>query len=142
MDIRPATAADQQTINHIIHDAHINPMDLDWRRFVVAEEDGRIAGVGQIKVHSDGSRELASIAVIPPRRGQGIAGEIIRTLMAKEDGTLYLTCRDSLESFYVRFGFRVITPKEMTPYFRRLHRLGSLFLSLAGRRERLLVMKR
>lgn len=142
MNIRAATAADQSTIHRIIHNANINPMSLDWQRFVVAEEDGLVAGVGQVKEHSDGSRELASIAVIPERRGRGIAGEIIRTLLAQEDGTLYLTCRNSLENFYTRYGFHSIPPQEMTPYFRRLYRLGSALMKIAGGRERLIVMKR
>ena len=144
MNIRAATAADQSTIHRIIHDANINPMSLDWRRFVVAEaeEDGRVIGVGQVKEHSDGSRELASIAVIPEWRGRGIADEIIRALLKQQDGTVYLTCRDSLESFYTRYGFYSIPPQEMTPYFRRLYRLGGALMKIAGGRERLIVMKR
>lgn len=142
MNIRAATAADQSTIHRIIHDANINPMSLEWHHFIVAEEDGGVTGVGQVKQHSDGSRELASIAVIPERRGHGIAGEIIRTLLAQENGTLYLTCRNSLEDFYVRFGFRSIPPEEMTPYFRRLYRLGNALMKIGGGRQRLIVMKR
>jgi N-acetylglutamate synthase-like GNAT family acetyltransferase len=144
MNIRAATASDQSTIHRIIHDANINPMSLDWRRFVLAEaeEDGRVVGVGQVKEHSDGSRELASIAVIPEWRGRGIAGEIIRALLEQQDGTLYLTCRNSLESFYTRYGFYSISPQEMTPYFRRLYRLGGALMKIAGGRERLIVMKR
>jgi len=152
--IRPATQADQKTIERIIRDANINPMSLDWRRFVVAEEDGdpepcpeqsrrgsrRIIGVGQIKPHDDGSRELASIAVIPERQRQGIASEIIRALLAKEQGDLYLICRDELESLYARFSFYRIDPKEMTPYFRTIIRVVNIFARVAGRRG--IVMKR
>jgi N-acetylglutamate synthase-like GNAT family acetyltransferase len=152
--ISPATQSDQKTIERIIRDANINPMSLDWRRFLVAEEvgdpepcpeqsrrgSGRIVGVGQIKPHDDGSRELASIAVIPERQRQGIASEIIRALLANESGDLYLICRDELESFYVRFGFRKVGQTEMTPYFRKIIRVVNIFARVAGRRG--IVMKR
>ena len=140
MNIRPATQADQKTIERIIRDAGINPMSLDWRRFVVAEDDDAIIGVGQIKPHDDGSRELASIAVIPERQRQGIASEIIRALLANEQGDLYLICRDELESFYARFGFYRIDSKEMPPYFRTIIRVVNIFARVAGRRG--IVMKR
>jgi N-acetylglutamate synthase-like GNAT family acetyltransferase len=128
MRLRSATQADQPTIIRIVRDAQINPLDLDWRRFVVAEDDGRVVGVGQTKSHSDGSRELASIAVIPERRGQGIGGEIIRHLLAKENGDVYLTCRSQLEAYYTRFGFRRIERDAMTPYFRRITRVAGLLM--------------
>jgi N-acetylglutamate synthase-like GNAT family acetyltransferase len=149
--IRPAQAEDQKAIERIIHDAGINPMSLDWHRFVIAEEDadpkgfakpfGSIIGIGQIKPHGDGSRELASIAVIPSRRGQGIGSEIIRALLAQEQGTLYLTCREQLEAYYTRFGFRRVPRDEMTPYFRRIVRVVNIFSPLM-RGVRIIVMKR
>ncbi len=129
IQIRPARESEQKEIERIVRAAHINPMDLDWRRFAVAEEDGRIIGVGQVKPHRDGSRELASIAVIPGRHGQGIGSEIIRALLSKESATLYLMCRNGLETYYARFGFRRLKPDEMTPYFRKMHRLANSFLA-------------
>jgi N-acetylglutamate synthase-like GNAT family acetyltransferase len=118
--IRVASAADQPAIRRIVRDANINPFSLDWRRFLVAERDGRIIGVGQVKPHGDGSRELASIAVLPDWRGRGIASAVIQALLARESGPLYLTCRSPLESFYLRFGFQRIERDEMSPYFRRI----------------------
>lgn len=129
--IRAATAADQPAIQQIVRRARINPIGIDWRRFLVAEADGVIVGIGQVKPHRDGSRELASIAVVPERRRQGIASQIIRALIAREQGVLYLTCRAELEPFYMRFGFRRIQKDEMLPYFRRiafLLRLGHVIV--------------
>ncbi|MDE3089718.1 MAG: GNAT family N-acetyltransferase [Chloroflexota bacterium] len=151
MNIRPAAASDQPAITRIIRDAKINPMSLDWHRFIVAEEDeppagsgicGRIVGIGQIKVHGDGSRELASIAVISERRRQGIGSTVIRALLAHETGALYLTCRQPLETYYARFGFRRIAREEMPPYFRRIIRLANLFTALSRGGVRIIVMKR
>jgi N-acetylglutamate synthase-like GNAT family acetyltransferase len=141
MHIRPATATDQKTIERLIHDAGINPMSLDWHRFIIAEDDGAVVGVGQIKPHGDGSRELASIAVIPSRRGQGVGSAIIRTLLAQEPGTLYLTCREQLEAYYSRFGFHRVARNEMPPYFRRIIRVVNIFSPIL-RGVRIIVMRR
>jgi len=142
MEIRPAIQSDQKTIEQLIHDVGINPMSLDWHRFVIADDDGKTIGIGQVKQHGDGSRELASIAVIPERQKQGIASEIIRQLLTKESGAVYLTCRNQLETFYTRFGFRRIDRAEMTPYFRRIIRLANIFMPLMRGGVRILVMKR
>jgi N-acetylglutamate synthase-like GNAT family acetyltransferase len=142
MHIRPALATDQATIQRIVRAAHINPMGLDWRRFFVAEKDGQVIGTGQIKTHGDGSRELASVAVIPQYRQRGIASAIIRELLARESGKVYLFCRPPLESFYQPFGFRRIGRAEMPPYFRRMYGVASAFWTLARSPVQVIVMKR
>jgi amino-acid N-acetyltransferase len=118
--LRPATAADQAEITRIVRSSNINPFGLRWPRFLVAEDQGRIAGVGQVKQHGDASRELASIAVIPAYQRTGVATAVINALLAREAGALYLTCRHQLEPFYNRFGFVTVGREEMTPYFRRI----------------------
>ena len=145
--IRRATAADQPAITAIVRAAGINPLDLHWPRFLVAETDLplRVVGVAQIKPHRDGSRELASLAVVPDRRGEGIGGALIRALLATEPGTLHLMCRDQLEGYYARFGFRALRPAEMPPYFRRITRMAGVFFALAalfGEARRITVMRR
>lgn len=143
MRLRAATAADQPTISQMVRAAGINPMDLKWRNFVVAEDEatGQVIGLGQIKRHRDGSAELASIVTAPERRGQGVASQVIRHLLASHTGELYLTCVDRLGPFYERFGFVAVDRAEMPPYFRRLERVAQAlhFLDHAGRR--LLVMR-
>ena len=116
--IRPARVNEQWTIRRIVWQARINPIDLEWRRFLVVEIEGNIVGVGQVKAHRDGSRELASIAVIPSCQGQGNGSNLVRALMARELDTLFLTCRAPLETYYARFGFRRATVQELPPYFR------------------------
>lgn len=118
--IRPAVAADQQAIRKIVRAAGLIPTGLDWTRFLVADEGGRIVGIGQVKPHRDGSRELASIAVIPERQGQGIGTRVIQALLAREAGPLYLLCEGRNETYYARFGFQRLAPRDMPPYFRRL----------------------
>jgi amino-acid N-acetyltransferase len=141
ISLRPATQADDAAIKALIRSAQINPMDLDWRRFLLAvTQEGEMVGCGQVKPHSDGTRELASIAVRPAWRGRGVARLIIEQLLAESPRPLYLTCASRLGPFYEKFGFRAVSESEMTPYFRRLSRLATAFMKMA-RGQTLLVMK-
>ena len=141
--LRPARLEDARRIRQIIYQVQINPMGLDWQRFILAvDEQDRLIGCGQVKPHRDGSLELASIAVLPDWRGQGIARQIIERLLADHQGTLFLTCRASLGSFYQKFGFRPLLFEEMPPYFKRLSRLAGVFGLLGPPHAGLLVMKR
>jgi N-acetylglutamate synthase-like GNAT family acetyltransferase len=140
LTIRTATEADQPAIVLLIKEANINRMSLKWPNFLVAEDEGAIVGLGQVKQHGDGSRELASIAVVPARQGQGIGSAIINTLLEREPGVLYLTCRSQLEHYYERFGFHTLGATKYPPYFKRMiplvNSIGRLF------RLRILVMRR
>ncbi len=142
--VRPATAADQGTITAIVRAAQINPMDLKWSNFALAVDDASsaVVGTGQIKRHGDGSRELASIATIPDYQHRGVAHQVINHLLAQHPGVLYLTCVDTMGSFYEQFGFRGLGEAELTPYFRRLARVAATFQFLTNAGRRLLVMKR
>ena len=115
-------------------------MSVNWPNFVVAEDGAVIVGIGQVKAHGDGSRELASIAVIPVRQSQGIGGAIISTLLAREDGVLHLTCRSQLQGYYERFGFRRLEPAEFPLYFRRMIPFINVVARLIG--TQILVMRR
>lgn len=142
--LRPAQAPDFPAIQTIIRNAHINPMGLKWDRFLVAvNQENRVIGCGQIKPHSDGSFELASIAVKPAWRGQGAARAIIERLISSHRGDLYLTCRASLGALYEKFGFsRITNPEAMPGYFRRVLRLFKVFKFFTSSQEDLWVMKR
>ena len=143
--IRSASAADQPAISAIVRAARINPCDLDWRRFLVAEEDGRVVGVGQVKPHDDGSRELASLAVVPERQAQGIGGALVHALLAREPGPIDLMCMEPLEPYYQRFGFRRLARTEMPPSLRMVGWIAPAFAfisSLFGKQSQPIVMRR
>jgi N-acetylglutamate synthase-like GNAT family acetyltransferase len=126
--IRPALESEHPRIKALIYAAKINPMNLDWRRFIVAvTPDGDLIGCGQVKPHRDGSLELASIAVGAEWRRRGIARAIIEALLTAHPGELYLTCRSHLGSFYEKFGFQIIEEAQMPPYFRKISRLARMF---------------
>lgn len=140
--MRTAAAADQPVIRGLIRRVRINPMGLDWHRFVVIEDQGGgIVACGQVKPHGDGARELASLAVTKSWRGRGLARAIIEHLKRRAGPPLWLTCREGLVPMYVRFGFvRVTAREEMTPYFRRLDRLARQILRLLRPGEGLAIM--
>jgi N-acetylglutamate synthase-like GNAT family acetyltransferase len=145
--IRPATQADQPAITAMVRAAGINPLNLHWPRFRVAEDAGRVVGVAQIKTHGDASRELASLAVAPDRQGEGIGAALIQHLLAQPEGQppLYLMCRNELEGYYTRFGFRRVERGEMPPYFRRMTRVAAVFMAIAalfGEQRHVIVMRR
>lgn len=141
--LRPALEADSPAIKAIIHAVRINPMDLDWRRFLVATSlEGEIIACGQIKPHRDGTHELASIAVVPAWRGRGVAREIIESLAASHPEVLYLTCRLHLGPFYEKFGFHAIDKDQMPPHFRRIWGFTRWLAALHLLEEDLLVMRK
>ena len=120
----------------------INPMALDWKRFVVAVNDkDEMIACGQIKPHGKDILELASIAVVPEYRQQGIARAIIEHLMQDSPRPLYLTCVSTLEPFYQKFGFVSLSYDEMPRYYQRLSKLAVAFMNLAHRDRHLSVMK-
>jgi N-acetylglutamate synthase-like GNAT family acetyltransferase len=133
--IRSATEADQPAITALVRAAGLNPFNLDWPRFRVVEDAGRVVGAAQIKTHGDASRELASLAVVPDRQGEGIGGALIEHWLVQPAGRspLYLMCAAPLENFYTRFGFRQIPPAEMPPYFHRITRLANALSWIVAR---------
>ena len=119
-------------------------MGLDWKRFVVAINDqDEMIGCGQLKPHGAQADilELASLAVYPEHRGKGVAGAIIKQLLADSPRPLYLMCESSRGSLYEKFGFRVISYEEMPRYFQRISKLAGLATTLLQRNQRLLIMK-
>ncbi|RPI90786.1 MAG: GNAT family N-acetyltransferase [Chloroflexi bacterium] len=140
--IRLARETDAVPIRDLIHLVGINPMGLDWKRFVVAVNDpDEMIGCGQLKPHGQEVLELASIAVYPEYQGKGVARLIIEHLLKDSPRPLYLMCQSSLGSFYEKFGFRAIPYEEMPRYFQRMSKLAGLATTLARREERLLIMK-
>jgi ribosomal protein S18 acetylase RimI-like enzyme len=133
---------DAAQIRSLIHLVGINPMGLDWRRFVLAvDEQDQMLGCGQIKPHGHDLLELASIAVYPEHQGKGIGSAMIEQLLQDSGRPLYLMCESSNGPLYEKFGFREISYDEMPRYYQRISRVAGLVTTLAKREERLLIMK-
>lgn len=139
---RAATQDDADDIKALIHLVRINPMNLDWRRFLIASHADRgPVACAQIKPHTDGTQEFASLAVHPDFRGHGLARQIVERLLADAPRPLYLTCISNLEPLYKKFGFRALAKEELTPYFRRVQAFAGTMLHLFANGESLLVMR-
>jgi N-acetylglutamate synthase-like GNAT family acetyltransferase len=142
ISLRPATKAEFSEIKVLIRQVGINPLGLDWRRFTVAVDgSGQMIACGQMKPVRGDLMELASLAVRPAYRHQGIARALIEHLLTDTFRPVFLTCRSGLGAFYEKFGFRALQLEEMPRYYRRLQRLTNMFLKFAHKGETLLVMK-
>jgi N-acetylglutamate synthase-like GNAT family acetyltransferase len=140
--LRPARETESARIKALIHLVGINPMDLDWKRFIVAVDDqDDLIGCGQLKPHGKDILELASLAVYPEHQRKGVASALIQYLLKYSPRPLYLMCESSLGALYEKFGFREIQYEDMPRYFQRISKLAGLVTTLASREERLLVMK-
>jgi N-acetylglutamate synthase-like GNAT family acetyltransferase len=137
-----AVEGDDAVIHSLIRAAHINPLGIEWQRFLVARgAAGEVVGCAQVKPHRDGARELASIVTVESWRGRGVATALIRRWMEDAGPPLWLTCRSGLVPFYTRFGFRDVEPQEpQHKYFRRIRRVAATLALLASLGERLAVM--
>ena len=130
--IRAAVAADSPAIRRIVYAARLNPLDLDWRRFLVAERAGRIVGTLQVRRHDDGTRELASLAVVRGAQATGLGAALIAALRERESPPLYLYCAPRLVGYYERFGFRPVAIRDLPPGLRVPGQLACA-IALVGR---------
>jgi len=141
--VQQARAQDQGPIRSLVWGAKLNPLNLNWERFVVAvDATDKVIGCGQVKVHSDGSHELASLVVASAWRRRGVARHIIERLLMQNPRTLYLMCRSGLGSFYIRFNFRAIEEAQMPVYFLRISRVFRWLRKLRVSNQSLLVMRK
>ena len=128
--IRPARQEDQETIVSFIRQAKLNPRNLHWQHFLVAENDGEIVGIRQVKVYSQGTREVASGFVLPQYRRQGISARLMKALLAREAGPLYTMVNEKRSSYYEQFGFRRVDVSQLPPDFRKEYRIGRIVTTL------------
>lgn len=138
ISIRRALEADQTTIVSLIRQAKINPRNLHWQNFLVAEENGQVVGIRQVKVHSQGTREVASEFVLPEYRRQGISARLMNALLARETGPLYTMVNEKRASYYEQFGVRREDVDQLPSDFRKEYRIGRIVTTLMSifRRER------
>jgi N-acetylglutamate synthase-like GNAT family acetyltransferase len=113
--IRPATAADAETIKRMVRAEHLDPNAIDWRYFLVLEvvEDDAptIASIGMVRPEGD-IHEIDSVTTRPAYRNHGYAAAVVRALMERAPHPLYLLAESDLVPYYERLGFRVLTPEK------------------------------
>lgn len=140
--IRPALESEFTQIKALINLVGNNPSGLDWKRFIVGvNNEEKVIACGQLKPHSGGILELASISTHPDCERKGIASAIIVELLKTPARPLYLMCMEHNGSLYERFGFRIIDENEMPKYFRRMKNLFKVADVVMQSGEDLLIMK-
>jgi N-acetylglutamate synthase-like GNAT family acetyltransferase len=130
IQIRPAHQEEQETIVKLIHEARISPRNLHWQNFLVAEDNGKIVGIRQVKVHAQGTREVGSGYVLPEYRHHGISARLMNEILSRERGTLYLMCRDRWMFYYEQFGFHRVSADQLPADFRKEYRIGRFITSI------------
>ena len=140
--IRPARPEDQETIVSFIRQAKLNPRNLHWERFLVAEENGKTVGIRQVKVYAQGTREIASGFVLPEYRRQGISARLMQELLSREKGPLYTMVNEKRAPYYEQFGFHRVDVHQLPADFRREYRIGRVVTSLMSllRKERVRII--
>ena len=136
--IRSATSDDAATIKRMVYSARLDPTSLKWHNFLLAEYEGHVVGIGQIKPYP-GCEELGSLVTRRKYQGQGIAARLIEALESRAGRPLYLLCASNMEGFYQRFGYETINWWQAPPFL-KLKLLPTLLYRLLG--IRVLVMRK
>jgi N-acetylglutamate synthase-like GNAT family acetyltransferase len=135
--LRRARADDQPIIRAMVRRAGLNPINVRWPNFWVAEAamDAQqlIVGVAQLRPHANGIRELASLAVAPEWQHRGIGAQLTRQLLDGQRGPIYLFCQSGLAGYYARFGFHLVTRRELPAPLARMHRLVGVLVWMEAR---------
>jgi N-acetylglutamate synthase-like GNAT family acetyltransferase len=146
ISIRHAVEEDQQTIVLFVRQAKINPRNLHWENFLVAEEENKIVGIRQVKVHAQGTREVASGFVLPEYRRQGISARLMNELLARETGPLYTMVNEKRAPYYEQFGFQRVDVSQLPADFLKEYRIGMIVTGLMSMfrkdKVRIIPMKR
>ena len=144
--IRPARGEDQETIISFLRQAKLNPRNLHWQHFLVAEQDRKVVGIRQVKVYEDGTREVASGFVLPEYQHQGISAQLMKALLARETGPLYTMVNKKRAPYYEQFGFRRVDMSQLPSDFRKEYRIGRIVTALMSifskERIRIIPLKR
>ncbi len=112
--LRRASEADQQLIWRLVRRECLNPRDLQWQNFLIAEVDGVVVGIGQVRSHAH-CKELGSLVVVPEYRGKGVGAALIAALEARAGYPLYLMCGLHNIAYYRRFGYEVVGEADIPP---------------------------
>jgi amino-acid N-acetyltransferase len=108
INIRSATANDQDAILSLARGERVKPIGLTWPNFMVAEWSNQLVGMVQLRRHSDGSRELGTLVVRRDCRNKGIAAMLIDALLVNQTGRIFMITSAAHADHYRRWGFAPI----------------------------------
>ena len=124
MRTRNATLPDVEQIHAIIQpyadEGTLLPRSMselceNVRDFIVAEEDGRIAGCGALHLYGTHLAEIRSIAVSPQSKGRGVGRFLVNALMEEaRRHTVSCVCLFTrIPGFFGRLGFEIARREEL-----------------------------
>ncbi|ARV62821.1 GNAT family N-acetyltransferase [Nostocales cyanobacterium HT-58-2] len=130
--LRCATSADMWSIRLLVLGAKLDPTQIKWQQFWVAECDGQLIACGQLRNFS-GAQELGSLVVLPAWRGRGLGTVLTQHLINQATQPLYLECLgQQLAQFYSRLSFVPISFEELPSSMKRKFGLSELGKRLIG----------
>ena len=116
ISIRPATPADLSAVARIqarcAEASQWDPADYLQHDFSVALAEDRVAGFLVARKVAAGESEILNLAVDPEYRRRGIGRALIRDLVARHTGSVFLEVRESNRAageFYESLGFQVVS---------------------------------
>lgn len=133
--VRAATPDDMPTIRAMIRRERLDPTQLHWRHFCVAEDvrSGALVACGQLRPFWR-AQELGSLVVEPAWRGRGVGRAMVRHLAMQATRPLFLECAASLAPFYAQSGFTQVAPWRVPFPLNIKFMLSSLVVRLLGGR--------
>lgn len=103
-----ATLDDTKTLMEILRSVRGDTKDISGEQFVIAKDAEKIIGCTRIKQLSD-CLELASVAVLPEHRKQGVGLELVKHILGTDSRRpVYLLCFAETCNFYKKAGFDII----------------------------------
>jgi N-acetylglutamate synthase-like GNAT family acetyltransferase len=108
--VKHATAADMVFIEKKLMEHHVDTGDMEPEQFVVAWEDGEMAGFGRLR-HVGGADEISCVLVFDEDKKKGVSDLILRHLVEYSSSTVVYAVTDSGEQ-YRRLGFEECPPEE------------------------------
>jgi amino-acid N-acetyltransferase len=117
--LRPATAQDIWPIRWLVFTAGLDPTQIRWSQFWVAEAQGQIIACGQLRTFA-AAQELGSLVVARRYRHQGIGRLLAQQLIQQATQPLYLECLgQKLVKFYQSLGFVKTELSQLPPALKR-----------------------
>lgn len=126
MIYRKARFSDVEEIHKIVNDYATEGLMLarsrntlyeTLREFILAEDDGKVVGVGALHLIWDELAEVRTMAVSPEYKGQGVGRKIVEKLIeeGKVLGVSQFFALTYQPGFFAKLGFNEL-PKEQLPH--------------------------
>jgi N-acetylglutamate synthase-like GNAT family acetyltransferase len=102
MDVRKARPADRRRVSAFARRHGMDYAGMGRDEFLLAEEEGRLAGIVALKKHAD-CLELCALCVDPAERGTGLGRRLVGELVRLADGSVHLAT--VIPAFFEKCGF-------------------------------------